>query len=176
MGKYLIVINCRDDLEKKRVDYVVEKWGYQKVKGFVLKVDELNEEFLKEVHSKLVSGAIELYEIKPIKEELEIPKTRRQFKAYFDDELERVEGLISFIFSKRKAVLKSRTAPPKGAPIEYDYSVYVKGKGSVDVKVVLTVNRNVKVDFKLEGTENAVESLMLELVQDLEYLRANVEL
>jgi len=174
--EYLIVVNCKDDLEKKRVDYVIEKWGYQKVKGFVIKVDELNEEFLKEVYSKLVSGEVELYKIKPIKEELEIPKTRRQFKAYFDDDLERVESLISFIFSKRKAVLKSRTAPPKGAPIEYNYSVYIKGRGSVDVKVVLTINRTVKVDFTIEGTENAVESLVLELVQDLEYLKAKVEL
>jgi hypothetical protein len=176
MDEYLIVINCRDDLEKKRVDYVIEKWNYQKLKGFVLKVSELNEEFLKEIHSKLVSGTVELYRIKPIKEELEIPKTSRRFRAYFDDDLERVEGLISFIFSKRKAVLKSRTAPPKGAPIEYNYSVYVKGRGSVDVKVVLTVERVVKVDFTLEGAENAVENLTLELIQDLEYLKAKVEL
>lgn len=78
----------------------------------MLKLEELNKEFLKEVHSKLVSGNIELYKIEPIKEELEIPKTRRQFKAYFEDNLERVEGLISFIFSKRKAVLRSRRVPP----------------------------------------------------------------
>ena len=176
MTEYLIVINCRDDLEKKRVDYVIEKWNYQKLKGFVLKVDELSEEFLKEIHSKLVSGEIELYEIKPIKEVLSIPKIEKQLKATFDDDLERVEGLISFIFSKRKAVLKSRTAPPKGTPIQYDYSVYVKGRGSVDVKVVLTTNRNVRVDFTLEGAENAVENLMLELIQDLKYLGAEVEL
>jgi len=172
----LIVINCNDDLEKKRVDYVIEKWGYQKVRGFVLKVDELNEEFLKEIHSKLVSGTIELYEIRPIKGELDIPKTKRQFRAYFDDDLERVEGLISFIFSKRKAVLKGRTAPPGRGPIEYKYSVYVKGKGSVDVRVILTPEKVVRVNFTLEGTENAVENLTLELVQDLEYLKARVEL
>jgi len=176
MGEYLIVVNCRDDLEKKRVDYVIEKWGYQKLKGFVFKASELDEEFLREIHSKLVDGSVELYKIKPIKEELEIPKTRRQFKAYFDDDLERVEGLISFIFSKRRAVLKSRTESPKGSPIEYNYSVYVKGRGSVDVRVVLTVEREVKVDFRLEGTENAVENLTLELIQDLEYLKARVEL
>jgi len=47
----------------------------------------------------------------------------------------------------------------------------------VDIKVVLTANRNVKVDFTLEGAKSAVENLTLELVQDLvEYLKARVEL
>ncbi len=183
MGKYLVIVNCEDELEKKRVDYVIEKWGIQKVKGFVLKLDELNEDFITEVYSKLVKGNVEIYKLKPVKEEPTISKTRRQFKAYFNKDLGTVDQLIVFMFNKINAVpggeaeVKSRGIVAMDNIIQRRYSVYVRGKGRVDIDVRLKVKSGrVLAEFTVEGSENAVDSFIVDLVRDLRFFEAEVEL
>ena len=182
MGRYLVIVNCEDELEKKRVDYVIEKWGIQKVKGFVLKLEDLNEEFIMELYSKLVKGSVELYELKPAKEEPIISKTRRQLRAYFNKDLGTVDQLIVFMFSKINAVPGDREVESKGLVaidniVQRKYSVYVRGKGRVDINVTLNVRSGkVLAEFTVEGPENAVDSFIVDLMRDLRFFEAEVEL
>ena len=171
-----MIINCGDELEKKRVDYVIEKWGVHKVKGYVLKLKELNEDFIMELYSKLIKGNIEIYKLQPIREEPIISKTRRQLRAYFNNDINSVDKFIIFIFSKINAVSEGIMAIDN--TIERKYSVYVRGKGKVEVVIRIKKEDSNKVlaELVLEGPENAVNSFVVDLARDLKFLEAEVEL
>ncbi len=166
---YLIVVNHRDENERKRVDYVVDKWGVPKVRGIVIKVEEINRDFIKEISSKLSLGNIEVYKLLP--EEVEIERRKSSLKAVFKDSLLNVERLVSFIMAKRGAVLKERRQLENF--LECDYGVYARG--GVKVKIILKENNGtVMAEITLEGFENAVRTLKDELIKDLTYFNAEV--
>jgi regulator of sigma D len=183
MAMHIIILNCADDTEKKRVRYVIDKWGAEKsgrvseVKAIVVKTDlEGNEvaDFLEELHSKISAGGLETY--KAELEELEPEKKIEHLKAVFKEDLKSVERLISFIFSKKNAVLQGQRYLSQTFS-ELEYSVYTRrGKGGVGVKFVLKEEGGeTTVDVRLEGLEEACRALKEELITDFSYFKVILE-
>jgi hypothetical protein len=78
---YLVIIDYGDDVERKRVDYVIEKWkdrGFEKAKGIVVRTDENDiGGFIDELYSKISAGRIEVY-----KSEKEEPSPEKMIESH----------------------------------------------------------------------------------------------
>jgi len=184
MATHFIVMDCADDTEKKRVRYVIDKWEAERkgnvseVKAIVVKadLDEANiSDFLDELYSKMSAGRVETYKAEV--EKIEPEKSVESLKITFKGDIKSVERLISFIFSKKNAVLRGHRYLSDNFS-EMEYGVYTrKGKGGVNVKVVLREERGETTygDIRLEGIEEASRSLKEELVGDFSYFDVELE-
>jgi hypothetical protein len=172
---HLVIIDYGDDAERKRVDYVIEKWkdrGFEKAKGIVVKADEDDiRGFIDELYSKISAGEIEVYRSE--KEEVSPEKMIEMLKISFDEDIKSVERFFSFIFSKKNAVLKSQRSLNTNFS-EMEYGVYTR-KGGVDVRIALKKNKKTAADIRIEGIENAPESMKEELMEDLSYFNITLE-
>jgi hypothetical protein len=184
MTTHFIVMDCADDTEKKRVRYVVDKWEAEskgkvsEVKAIVVKADldeDAISDFLEVLYSKISAGRVETYKAEV--EKIAPEKRVESLKVTFNDDIKSVERLISFIFSKKNAVLREHRYLSDNFS-EMEYGVYTrKGKGGVNVKVALREERGETTygDIRLEGIEDASKSLKEELVGDFSYFEAKLE-
>ncbi|NOR76869.1 MAG: hypothetical protein GQ523_00180 [Methanophagales archaeon] len=193
---HIIILNCADDTEKKRVRYVIDKREGDKeglrakgkglrgevgevaeVKAIVVKADlaegELGD-FIDELHSKISAGRVEIYkaEIEKIKPEKKIERLNVTFKA----DIKSVEKLIRFIFSKKNATLREHRYLSDNFS-EMVYQVYMRrGKGGVEVRIVLREEGGETVaDIRLEGIEGASKSLKADLLDDFSFFDVSIE-
>jgi regulator of sigma D len=185
MTTHIIVMDCADDTEKKRVRYVIDKWGEEgegkgkvsEVKAIVVKAD-LGEgevgDFLEELYSKISAGRVEIYKAEI--EKVEPEKQIESLKVVFKDNIKSVEKLINFIFSKKNTILREHRYLSDNFS-EMEYGVYTrKGKGGVSVKVVLREEGGeTTADIHLEGIEEAPKSLKEELIGDFSYFEVKLE-
>lgn len=193
---HIIILNCADDTEKKRVRYVIDKREGDKegqrakgkglrgevgevaeVKAIVVKADlaegELGD-FIDELHSKISAGRVEIYkaEIEKIESEKKIERLNVTFKA----DIKSVEKLIRFIFSKKNATLREHRYLSDNFS-EMVYQIYMRrGKGGVEVRIVLREEGGETVaDIRLEGIEGASKSLKADLLDDFSFFDVSIE-
>ena len=193
---HIIILNCADDTEKKRVRYVIDKREGDKegqrakgkglrgevgevaeVKAIVVKADlaegELGD-FIDELHSKISAGRVEIYkaEIEKIEPEKKIERLNVTFKA----DIKSVEKLIRFIFSKKNATLREHRYLSDNFS-EMVYQIYMRrGKGGVEVRIVLREEGGETVaDIRLEGIEGASKSLKADLLDDFSFFDVSIE-
>jgi len=179
---HIIVMDCADDTEKKRVRYVIDKWGQERkgkvseVKAIVVKADLDNiSDFLEELYSKISAGRVEIYKAEI--EKVEPEKRIESLKVTFKDNIKSVEKLISFIFSKKNSTLREHRYLSDSFS-EMEYMVYMRrGKGGVSVKVVLREERGgeTMAGIHLEGIEDAPKSLKEDLIGDFSYFEVKLE-
>ena len=96
MTTHIIIMDCADDTEKKRVRYVIDKWEAERkgkgkvseVKAIVVKAD-LDEDdvsdFLEELYSKISAGRVETYKAEI--EQVEPEKRIESLKVVFKDNI-----------------------------------------------------------------------------------------
>ncbi len=182
MVTHIIVMDCADDTEKKRVRYVIDKWEQERkgkvseVKAIVVKADLDNiSDFLDELYSKISAGRVEIYKAEI--EKLEPEKRIESLKVVFKDNIKSVEKLISFIFSKKNSTLREHRYLSDSFS-EMEYVVYMRrGKGGVGVKVVLREDSGggeTTADIRLEGIEEAAKSLKEQLLGDFSYFDVSI--
>jgi len=182
---HIIVMDCADDTEKKRVRYVIDKWEAEgegkgkgkvsEVKAIVVKADLDNiSDFLDELYSKISAGRVETYKAEI--EKVEPEKRIERLKVTFKDNIKSVEKLISFIFSKRNSTLREHRYLSDSFS-EMEYVVYMRrGKGGVSVKAVLREEQGeTTADIHLEGIEEAAKSLKEDLTGDFSYFDVKLE-
>ncbi len=173
---HIIILNCADDTEKKRVRYVIDKWEAEtgkiaELKAIVVKADLDGKDmtdFLTELYSKISAGRVELYSAE--REHMEPEKHIERLNVRFRDDIKSVERLISFIFSKKNSTLRMHRYLSDDFA-EMEYVVYMRrGKGGVSVKFALReYSGETMADIRLEGVQEAVKSLESELKSDFSY-------
>ena len=200
---HIIILNCADDTEKKRVRYVIDKWEGEKeggrakgkglkakgeglrgedvevaeVKAIVVKADlaegELGD-FIAELYSKISAGQVEIYKAEI--EKIEPEKKIERLNVTFKDDIKSVEKLISFIFSKKNATLQEHRYLSDNFS-EMGYQAYMRrGKGGVEVRIVLREEGGETVaDIRLEGMEGASKSLKADLLDDFSFFDVQIE-
>lgn len=183
MTTHIIIMDCADDTEKKRVRYVIYKWEAERkgkvseVKAIVVKAD-LDEgevsDFLEELYSKISAGRVETYKAEI--EQVELEKRIESLKVVFKDNIKSVEKLISFIFSKKNTILREHRYLSDSFS-EMEYRVYTRrGKGGVSVKVVLREEEGeTTADIQLEGIEDAPKALKEDLIADFSFFNVELE-
>ena len=182
---HIIILNCADDTEKKRVRYVIDKWGRERggdakvaeVKAIVVKADLAECEvgdFIDELYSKISAGQVEIYkaEIEKIEPEKKIERLNVTFKG----DIKSVEKLISFIFSKKNATLREHRYLSDTFS-EMEYQAYMRrGKGGVEVRIVFREEGGETVaDIRLEGIEAASKSLKADLLDDFSFFDVSIK-
>jgi len=189
---HIIILNCADDTEKKRVRYVIDKWGRERreeggesgeddkvaeVKAIVVKADLAECEvgdFIDELHSKISAGRVEIYKAEI--EKIEPEKTIERLNVTFKEDIKSVEKLISFIFSKKNATLREHRYLSDTFS-EMEYQAYMRrGKGGVEVRIVLREEGGETVaDIRLEGIEAASKSLKADLLDDFSFFDVSIK-
>ncbi len=160
--EYIVLVSYESDAERKRIDYLVEKWNLRKLKGIVIHVDAENpQEFFEELFSRLegnVDEKVEVYEVKRVKKKVETKKKRLEFTI--KEEKKIVERFIDYLLSKMNASYVCSDALAKV------YSVYTR-KGKSDVKVEIRGNGKTTVIFEIEGYGDVVDFLAEKIKSEL---------
>ncbi|WP_297064252.1 hypothetical protein [Thermococcus sp.] len=163
---YIIFVGYDTDAERKRIDYLLEKWSgravIKKPRGTVIHIEteELNE-FLEELFSKLegdVEEKVEIYEAKPVRRKVET--RRRKLEYSIPEEKKVVERFVEYLMSKLNASFAGADALAKV------YSAYTR-KGRATIKVIVLGNGTSRVLFEVEGFGEAVDFLAEKIDEEL---------
>ncbi|WP_461865212.1 hypothetical protein [Thermococcus sp.] len=153
--KYIVFVSYETDAERKRVDYLLDKWsGRAKIKKprgmvFIIDTEEANE-FLEELLSKLSGNAAEKVEIYKIEEAVKKVEANVKTLHYTILEDTRVVGkFVEYLLSKLNATYSYSDALAKV------YEVYTR-KGRAIIKIIIRGNETSSVVFRIEGYGDAV--------------------
>lgn len=163
---YIIFVGYDTDAERKRIEYLIDKWSgrmvIKKPRGTVIYIEaEDPSEFLEELFSKLegdVEEKVEIYEARPVRRKVET--RRRRLEYSLPEEKKVVERFIDYLMSKLNAGFLGSDAISKA------YSVYTR-KGRATIKVLTRGNGMSHVTFEIEGFGEAVDFLAEKIDEEL---------
>ncbi|WP_297489954.1 hypothetical protein [Thermococcus sp.] len=163
---YIVFVGYDTDAERKRIDYLIDKWSaravVRKPRGTVIYIEAENpSEFLEELFSKIegdVEEKVELYEAKPVKKKVEGKKRILEYTV--PEEKKVVERFIDYLLSKLNAGLVGSD------PVAKTYSLYTR-KGRATIKVITKGNGSSHVVFEIEGFGEAVDFLAGRIDEEL---------
>jgi len=172
---YLITSKYNNDAERKRLEYIFEKWAGKltivKPEGILTMIDDLGNEglmneFIKDLYSRSSQSSkdsIAVYRIE--KTEPAIKPEQKELNLETKQKRETVEKLLSFIMARQKAVFK----PESDLPFVKTYEVNSK-KGTVQIIVLIKENKDViKLLFTITGYGDAVNLIYNKLKEELKY-------
>lgn len=165
---YLINIEYKDDTERKRVEYLLQKWvdvlNLSKPTGFILLAEGPDvEEMVKELIAKTSEEQVNVYSIK--KAEIGLETEKEEIEMTFDANKNSVKKFIDYVLAKRKAVLKH------SGPDFEEYTIYTRKGGKATITVKMTGNEKTKLSLKVTGYKPATEYLYQELKEELNYFK-----
>lgn len=166
---YLITVKYRSDSERKRIEYILDKWKQRmnitKPDGMVAIVggDDI-EELITDLYSRTDSENVTLYRIEET--QLDVNEEEKTLRVTLHEKKETLEKLISFIMARQRAVLKLQHSEP----YERVYEVITK-RGKVQIAVRLR-EKDAGLDLQLRtsGYGEAVDLLHNRLAEELRLL------
>jgi hypothetical protein len=172
---HLITVKYSSDAERKRIEYVFEKWADRltvfKPEGIVAIVDESQNEsivhdLVQELYSrssKAGSDNISIYEIN--RTNLAIERAGKKISLDFHEKRETVEKLLDYILAKQRAILKRETDSP---PIK-TYEISSK-KGTVEISTMLREKDDIiNILITISGYGEVVDFISDKLNEELKY-------
>jgi hypothetical protein len=166
---HLIIAKYSDDAERKRIEYVLDKWRGRlritKPDGIISILDgEGVGELVEELYSRTSKGNIRVYRVD--EETVEIDKGEREIKLVLNEKKETVEKLVGYVMAKQKAVLKRETKEP----LEKVYELTTKkGKGEISV-AFREEGKTISLRILINGYGEVVDFLSAKLTDELKYL------
>jgi len=170
--KYLFVIDYADDAERKRIDYLLEKWKERarisKLKGltFVIETEEVNR-FAEELFSKLNPESFKKVETfvlweKDLQSNIQPNKLVLEYQS--KEPLDTVKKFLKYVFSKNNIRYYS-------SDVNSAKYFTLTRKGRVDIEVVIKpTNKRTEVKLLFSGYGEAVEYVAEKLKEELELL------
>lgn len=160
--KYLIVIDYDRDTERKRIDYLIEKWSQraniEKIKKIGLLVDIDNvDEFISDIISRLETNPeekVKIYEVREVKKYVPLKKISLSYKITNKEE---VESFLNYLMAKLGASYQCSIGNVKR------YDVYTK-KGRCSISVGL--HRDLLI-FDIEGYGEGVDLIKNKIDNDM---------
>ncbi len=166
---YLITAKYTSDSERKRIEYILEKWKDRmkivKPEGIAAIVSGGDiKELLVELYSRTERDNVALYRIEETY--LDVAEGEKEIKLKLNENRETAEKLLDFIMARQKAILKMQLTEPR----QKIYEVYTK-KGKAEISMSLRGgNAGVDVVFKISGYGEAVDFLHGRLAEELRLL------
>jgi len=161
----LVIVNYDKDIERKRVDYLIEKWSkrgkIEKIKktALIVDIDDIDE-FIREISSKLednVEEKLKLYKIEEVRKK--IPKEKRILKYKINDR-EFLEKFIDYLMAKMGGSYVSSIGNTA------KYEVYTK-KGKGTIKITLDSSYAI---FEIEGYGEVVDYLSEKIDEEMSFI------
>jgi len=166
----LITAKYSDDPERKRIEYVLEKWrgklGITRPQGIIAIIagDEIGE-LVEELYSRTSRDNVSIYRVE--KTTVDIEKGKQEIRLKLDEKKETVAKLVGFLMAKQKAILKRETTDP----FERTYGLTTK-KGKAEISVTLKEETGDRIDLRMRitGYGEVVDFLYNKLSDELDYL------
>jgi len=164
----LLVVRYAGDLERKRLEYLMARWGerlsFKRVHGAIVMVEgshEGVEDFIRELYSRIPRDRIEVYSLERL--DIEPPVSRMEKSIVVEDESS-AWSVIEFLMRKSKGVLMSDTGDSRR------YRVYLRG-GVADVEFrMMKRGSSTILNFSIEGYDDHVKEFFRYLERELSYL------
>ncbi|NJE04693.1 hypothetical protein E3E36_00710 [Thermococcus sp. M36] len=169
---HLFVVMYENDAERKRVEYLIDKWSNRvrvsKVKGISFIVDSPDvSEFAEELLSKLdppTEGKVRVYSIKPEDIGSKVTPRRVEIERLTEEEPTVVAKLLRYVLSKFGAYYVSSEGSVS------KYMAYTK-KGRLEITVsVEEEGGETAVRVLVEGYGSAVEDMAKKIERELSLL------
>jgi len=169
VGIYLLVVRYSSEAERKRLEYLLNKWEsflkIEKPTGAVLFIDARAEDILKfmeELYSKIPREKVSAYRLKEPEFHLEPLMLEGTVRTCMS--VEEAWGAVNLVLARLKGALLSET---RGERV---YSVSSK-KGVCNVRISVTPSNNGSIlRFTVEGYGEAVIHIYNKLVHELSYI------
>ncbi|ACX72853.1 conserved hypothetical protein [Methanocaldococcus vulcanius M7] len=162
---YLVIVNYNKDIERKRIDYLIEKWSkmgkIEKIKktALIVDIDDMDE-FIKEISSKLEGDEekkLKIYKIEEVKKK--IPKERKSLKYKIND-MDFMEKFIDYLMAKMGGAYISSIGKTA------KYEIYTK-KGKGIIKITLESSYAI---FEIEGYGEVVDYLSERINEEMSFI------
>lgn len=152
-----MILGYRSDAERKRIDYIIEKWGSKKdisvikPKGVVVLFEGENlGEFVEDVFSRMEPGAeppkvFSLEESAPT-----VEKNVRRLVFSTAQSADNVENFLRYLLAKQNAAFEYADGTRK------IYTARTR-KGQVQVTMDITTGKNVRCQVSVEGYGDGVD-------------------
>jgi len=167
--KYLFIVDYEDDAERKRIDYLLEKWRERarvsKPKGltFVIETEEIDK-FAEELFSKLnpeSSGKVEVFALHEKDLQSKIQPNKLVIEYQSEESPGTVKKFLEYVFSKNNIRYYS-------SDIKSTKYFTLTRKGRVDIEVIIESRKNgTRVKLLFSGYGEAVEYVSEKLKEDL---------
>jgi len=162
---HLVAVEFKDEAERKRVEYVIEKWKgaarISRLKGISIIVEGDPKGFLEELFSKLSpESTVKFYRIEEL--DLKPERKKKEFTVRTTEKPEIAFRLLDYVMQKNNAIsmyLDNRLRR---------YFILTR-KGRVEVDVSIEENSEIAMKFRLEGFGD-VEAIADRLRRDLRIL------
>ncbi|HID47631.1 MAG TPA: hypothetical protein EYH15_00025 [Methanothermococcus okinawensis] len=160
--KYLLVIDYERDTERKRIDYLIEKWSQrasiEKIKKMAILVEAENiDELIREITSRLEGDPDEklrVYQVKELKKSVPLKRTTLKYSI---SNKEGIEGFLNYLMAKLGASYQCSIGGIK------NYQLYTKkGKCSISVGLYRDL-----VTFEIEGYSEGVDIIKNKIHRDM---------
>jgi len=165
---YLVTMKYSDDPERKRIEYILEKWkkrlNITKPQGIVVILEggEI-EGFIEELYSRTSSSNVGVYRLE--KTVVDVEKSGGEIRLKLGEKKETVEKLIGFVMAKQKAILKREMKEP----FERIYELSTK-KGKAEISVALrNEGQGTALRMRITGYGEVVEFLYDKFSSELNY-------
>ena len=149
---YLVIARYRDEAERKRIFYAIERWSsklkIKRLEGVPILIEGNANEFVDDLSSRISPENKMLFS----KIEKVIEKKREVIKTELNVKLETAESFFNFLMAKLRATLLTSTKETRR------YEVYTK-KGKASISLSLKGNGKTKVTLVIEGYGEAPEFL-----------------
>lgn len=169
---HLFIVGYKNDAERKRVEYLIDKWSNRarisKVRGisFIMEAGDV-EAFAEELLSKLdppAEGKVKMYSIMPEDIGSRVTPKRVKVERLTYEKPNVVQKLLKYVLSKFGAYYVSFNGNVSR------YRAYTK-KGRMEIEVVVEeTERGTKVVIGIEGYGSAVDDLAKKLEKELSLL------
>lgn len=161
---YLVIAKYKDEAERKRILYAMERWSsklkIKKLEGVPILIEGEVDEFVDDLSSRISPENIMLFS----KVKKEIEKKRETIKAELNVKLETAESFFNFLMAKLRATLLTSTKETRR------YEVYTK-KGKANISLTLKDNDKIKALVVIEGYGEAPEFLKNKIEEEIELFR-----
>jgi hypothetical protein len=165
---HLIIAKYDSDAERKRIEYVLDKWKetlrVTKPEGIITIVEGKEVEgLLADLYSRTMKSNVTIYKVE--KQTVDVESAEGEIRLKFNEKKETIEKLVSFIMARQKAVLKRETKEP----FERVYEVITK-KGRTEISVLLVGEEQaLNLRIRITGYGEVVEFVKSRLAEEFRY-------
>jgi len=159
---YLIVIDYDKDTERKRIDYLIEKWSQraniEKIRKMAILVEtEDIDELIRGIISRLEGdpeGKVRIYEVKEVRKSVPLKRITLKYRI---SNRESIEGFLNYLMAKLGASYECSIGDAK------KYHLYTKkGKCSISVRFYRDL-----LTFEIEGYGDGVDIIKAKIDSDM---------
>lgn len=169
MERVLLVVRYASDVERKRLEYLLNRFQArvrgERVHGSVVMLEgDMGdiESLIRELYARIPRDRVEVYRVERF--DVDVEPFRREGRVVTGMTPEAVWGVVEFL------VRKLRGVPVGGSGASKKYRLYVKG-GVVDVTFTVRPREGGSlVEYVVEGYDGHVDSVYGELERELGFL------